>query len=493
VRHLRAQTILINLPQSGEIFMSTPPVSANPPSSVPIFSITIPTATVATATVATDTKQESESDHPPTSTPPQMTINELEQQPEWLNEWRSHIPTEVASNSSSSSSSSQTTSSDITLIQRQTTSSVVQESFLESLPPEALCNIFTQLQQPRLFNTSLSNVAKTSKTMYETALSFIHRDSNGRTYKLIHTWSDNIQSIREYCSESNFRLSSKFILRLANQEKIASNAEADIYKLKSICFDFSAGKHLDFQIKILSQMCGAFIKIDASAIGMEVLQTRVFPALANSADSNILILDLSSNALSAGNATELFKLLDKKNNFYRINLSDNPNFSDNPQETKDFYNLMFGKIRPLYHLRMKNTGFNDVCVQSICDSLNHPHLMQAIDLDQHNASNTHIDMLKKSLQKHTAELSYFISSTRSIYSIPADGILADNIDIDWNSLKREYDELQQEYYSTSQVSMYSEVTRKLRNHPITKLHERSIQENDSDSDNNDFEDVLPVD
>jgi hypothetical protein len=240
-------------------------------------------------------------------------------------------------------------------------------------------------------------------------------------------------------------------------------------------------------------MCGAFIKIDASAIGMEVLQTRVFPALANSADSNILILDLSSNALSAGNATELFKLLDKKNNFYRINLSDNPNFSDNPQETKDFYNLMFGKIRPLYHLRMKNTGFNDVCVQSICDSVNHPHLMQAIDLDQHNASNTHIDMLKKSLQKHTAELSYFISSTRSIYSIPADGILADNIDIDWNSLKREYDELQQEYYSTSQVSMYSEVTRKLRNHPITKLHERSIQENDSDSDNNDFEDVLPVD
>ena len=473
--------------------MSTPPVSANPPSSVPIFSITIPNATVATATVATDTKQESESEQPPASTPPQMTINQLEQQPEWLNEWRSHIPTEVASNSSSSSSSSQTTSSDITLIQRQTTSSVVQESFLESLPPEALCNIFTQLQQPRLFNTSLSNVAKTSKTMYETALSFIHRDSNGRTYKLIHTWSDNIQSIREYCSESNFRLSSKFILRLANQEKIASNAEADIYKLKSICFDFSAGKHLDFQIKILSQMCGAFIKIDASAIGMEVLQTRVFPALANSADSNILILDLSSNALSAGNATELFKLLDKKNNFYRINLSDNPNFSDNPQETKDFYNLMFRKIRPLYHLRMKNTGFNDVCVQSICDSLNHPHLMQAIDLDQHNASNNHIDMLKKSLQKHTAELSYFISSTRSIYSIPADGILADNIDIDWNSLKREYDELQQEYYSTSQVSMYSEVTRKLRNHPITKLHERSIQENDSDSDNNDFEDVLPVD
>ena len=473
--------------------MSTPPVSANPPSSVPIFSIPIPTATVATATVATDTKQESESEHPPASTPPQMTINELEQQPEWLNEWRFHIATEVASNSSSSSSSSQTTSSDITLIQRQTTSSAVQESFLESLPPEALCNIFTQLQQPRLFNTSLSNVAKTSKTMYETALSFIHRDSNGRTYKLIHTWSDNIQSIREYCSESNFRLSSKFILRLANQGKIASNAEADIYKLKSICFDFSAGKHLDFQIKILSQMCGAFIKIDASAIGMEVLQTRVFPALANSADSNILILDLSSNALSAGNATELFKLLDKKNNFYRINLSDNPNFSDNLQETKDFYNLMFGKIRPLYHLRMKNTGFNDVCVQSICDSLNHPHLMQAIDLDQHNASNTHIDMLKKSLQKHTAELSYFISSTRSIYSIPADGILADNIDIDWNSLKREYDELQQEYYSTSQVSMYSEVTRKLRNHPITKLHERSIQENDSDSDNNDFEDVLPVD
>ena len=490
--------MLINLPHSGEIFMSTPPVSANPPSSVPIFSTTIPAASVATTsfattTVATDTKKESESDHPPTPTPPLMTINQAEQPPELLNEWRSHVPTDVASSSSSSSSSSQITTSDITLITRQTTSSMVQESFLESLPPEALCNIFIQLQQPRLFNTSLSNVAKTSKTMYETALSFIHRDSNGHVYKTMHTWSDNIQSIREYCSEKNFRISSQFILRLANQDQITPNAEANIYKLNSFCFDFSNGKHWDFQIKILGKTSGSFIKINASAIGMEALQTLIFPALADSSDSNILILDLSSNALSAGNATELFKLIDKKNNFYRINLSDNPDFSDNPQEVKEFYNLLFGKIRPFYHLRLKNTGFNDVCVQSICDSLKHPHLVETIDIDQHNASDTHIEMLKKSLQQHTAELSYFSSSTSSIYSIPASGILADNVDVDWNALKREYDELQKEYYSTPQLSMYSEVTKKLHNHPITKLHERSIQENDPDSDDNDFDAVLPVD
>ena len=478
--------------------MSTPPVSANPPSPVPIFSTTIPTTTVAitavaATTVAPDTKKESESEHPPTSAPPLMTINQAEQPPELLNEWRSHVQIDAASNSSSSSSSSQTTSSDITLITRQTTSSVVQESFLESLPPEALCNIFTQLQQPRLFNTSLSNVAKTSKTMYETALSYIHHDSNGRTYKIMHTWSDNIQSIRENCSEEDFRISSKFILHLANEQKITPKAEADIYKLNSFCFDFSNGKHWDFQIKVLAKISSSFIKINASAIGMEALQTTIFPALANSADSNILILDLSSNALSAGNATELFKLIDKKNNFYRINLSDNPDFSDNPQEVKEFYNLLFGKIRPFYHLRLKNTGFNDVCVQSICDSLKHPHLVQTIDIDQHNASDTHIEMLKKSLQQHTAELSYFSSSTSSIYSIPASGILADNVDVDWNALKREYDELQKEYYSTPQLSMYSEVTKKLHNHPITKLHERSIQENDPDSDDNDFDDVLPVD
>jgi hypothetical protein len=38
-----------------------------------------------------------------------------------------------------------------------------------------------------------------------------------------------------------------------------------------------------------------------------------------------------------------------------------------------------------------------------------------------------------------------------------------------------------------------EATRKLRNHPITKLHEKNFYENDSDSENNDLDDVLPTD
>jgi hypothetical protein len=102
-------------------------------------------------------------------------------------------------------------------------------------------------------------------------------------------------------------------------------------------------------------------------------------------------------------------------------------------------------------------------------------------------------MLEKSLQKYTAELSYFSSSITGIYSIPANGILPDNVDVDWDSLKREYDELKQADYSTPQARMNWEATRKLRNHPITKLHEKNFYENDSDSDSNDFEDILPTD
>ena len=358
--------------------MSTPPVSTSQLNSAPIISTTMPTNTGA--------QQEPDSEHPSTSSPPVMMPNQVAPQPGWLNEWHTHVPTEVASDSSSSASSFQSSSSSIALAPRQTAAPVETLVCLESLPPEGLFHIFTQLQEPRLFNASLSNVAKTSKLMRETAISFVNHDREGRKYKFMHKWADNIQAIRENCSEEKFSISSNYILRLADLENSTQNAEADIYKLESICLDFSSSKHWDFQIGILSQMNGAFIKIDASTVGMEALKTRIFPALENSVDSNILMLDLSSNALSAGNAIELFKMMDKKNNLYRINLSDNPNFSDNPEEIKEFFGLLFEKIRSLSHLRLKNTGFNDVCAKSICDSLKNTHLLQLIELDQHNAS-----------------------------------------------------------------------------------------------------------
>jgi hypothetical protein len=465
--------------------VSTPPVSTSQLNSAPIISTTMPTNTGA--------QQEPDSEHPSTSSPPVMMPNQVAPQPGWLNEWHTHVPTEVASDSSSSASSFQSSSSSIALAPRQTAAPVETVVCLESLPPEGLFHIFTQLQEPRLFNASLSNVAKTSKLMRETAISFVNHDREGRKYKFMHKWADNIQAIRENCSEEKFSISSNYILRLADLENSTQNAEADIYKLESICLDFSSSKHWDFQIGILSQMNGAFIKINASTVGMEALKTRIFPALENSVDSNILMLDLSSNALSAGNAIELFKMMDKKNNLYRINLSDNPNFSDNPEETKEFFSLLFEKIRPLSHLRLKNTGFNDVCAKSICDSLKHPHLLQLIELDQHNASDNYIEMLRKSLQKNTAELSYFINSTASIYSISAKGILADNIDVNWNLLEQEYNQIQEEFFSTRQAGMYSDISRKLRHHPIGKLHDKSSEENDWEDDNNDFDDVLPVD
>jgi hypothetical protein len=102
-------------------------------------------------------------------------------------------------------------------------------------------------------------------------------------------------------------------------------------------------------------------------------------------------------------------------------------------------------------------------------------------------------MLRKSLQKNTAELSYFINSTASIYSISAKGILADNIDVNWNLLEQEYNQIQEEFFSTRQAGMYSDISRKLRHHPIGKLHGKSSEENDWEDDNNDFDDVLPVD
>jgi hypothetical protein len=329
--------------------------------------------------------------------------------------------------------------------------------------------------------------------MRETALSFINIDRNGRKYKTMHEWADKIQFMRKNCNEKSFSQNSEYIHGRADQGSITPSEEAFIYAMKSTCLDFSTGKHWDFLFEILTQKTGAAIKIDASAVGLNELKTRIFPALTRSAASNILIIDLSANALSAGDAIELLKMVDNKNNIYKLDLSNNPNFSDNPADTKAFFNFLFGKIRPLSHLQLSNTGFNDLCAQEMSNSMQHPHLLQVIELDHHVASRDQLQSLKKSIQKHTAELSYFQLDRTSIYSTSAVGILDDNADIDWEALEQEYLDLQKEFSETPNGSYRNEIDQRMSYHPTTRLHAKGHYEVNSEDDEYEFDHSLPTD
>ena len=329
--------------------------------------------------------------------------------------------------------------------------------------------------------------------MRETTLSFINTDRNVRKYKTMHEWVDKIEFMRENCSEKGFSQVSKYILGRADQGNITPIKEVFIYKMKSVCLDFSVGKHWDFLFEILSHKTDAVIKIDASAVGLNELKTRIFPALANSAASNILIIDLSANALSAGDVIDLLKMVDNNNNIYKLNLSNNPNFSDNPADTKEFFNILFGTIRPLSHLQLNNTGFNDLCAQSMSSSLQHPHLLKLIELDNHTASKDQLQSLKKYVQKHTAELSYFQLEQTSIYSTSAIGILDNNINIEWEALEQEYLNLQKEWAEAPNGSYRFEMYQKMRYHPISRLHEKNQYEVNSEDDEYEFDHSLPTD
>lgn len=484
MRRLVALTMKLKLFSEGEILMSTPPVNTRQQSATPILS----TSHIPQANPTSDSAQ------PPTPIPPEVTPNFITSPPpEWINEWQTPEPTPVAGNPSSPAKDFQSSSSSMTLVSRGTSPSTPTELCLESMPPEALWNIFSQLQEPRLINTNLGNVAKTSKLMRETALSFIKFDHNGRKYKTMHEWLDKIEFMRKNCSEKSFSKNSKYILGRADQGNITPNEEVFIYKMKSTCLDFSTGDHWDFLFDILAQKTDAVIKINASSVGLNELKTRIFPALTQSAVSNMLIIDLSANALSAGDAIALLKMVDDKNNIYKLDLSNNPNFSDNPADTKVFFNFLFGKIRPLTHLQLENTGFNDLCAQSMGSSIQQPHLLKVIELDHHTASKDELQSLKKSIQKHTAELSYFQLDQTSIYSTSAVGILEDNIDIDWEALEQEYLNLQKEFAETPNVSYRYEIAQKIRYHPISRLHAKNQYEVNSDDDEYEFDHSLPTD
>lgn len=464
--------------------MSAPPVNTSQQSPTPILS----TSNVPHVNQTPDQATQ------PAPIPPEVIPNFITSPPpEWLNEWQTPAPTPVADNSSSSADSFQSSSSSMTLVSRGPSSSASTELCLESLPPEALWNIFTQLQEPKLFNANLGNVAKTSTLMRETALSFINIDRNGRKYKTMRGWADKIQFMQKNCSEKSFSQNSKYILGRADQGNVTPNEEIFIYKMKSTYLDFSAGKHWDFLFDILAQKTGAAIKIDASAVGLNELKTRIFPALTNSAASNILIIDLSANALSAGDAIELLKMVDNKNNIYKLDLSNNPNFSHNPADTKAFFNFLFGKIRPLSHLQLNNTGFNDLCAQSMDSAMQHPHLLKVIEIGRYTASNDQLQSLKKSVQKHTAEVSYFQLDRTSIYSTSAVGIVDDNADIDWEALEQEYLDLQKEFSETPNGSYRYEIAQRIRYHPISRLHAKGQYEVDSEDDEYEFDHSLPTD
>lgn len=329
--------------------------------------------------------------------------------------------------------------------------------------------------------------------MHENAAAFLKSSPNGRMHKTMHQWTENIRFIHENCSDKKFKLNSKFILKLANEERVGSFIETLAFKPKTICFDFSIGQHWGFLMEALSEMTNTVIKIDASGIGMADLIAEIVPAIANASESNMLILDLSSNALSAGNMLDLLKQIDKHNNVYQLNLSDNPDFANNPAETKEFFNFLFGKIRPLSHLRLDNTGFNDSCAQSFGSAIQNPHLLKVINFANHTASSDQITSLKKSIQKRTAEIRYFQISKTEIYSTLAVGMFDANTDVDWGALEQDYQDAQEELSKNIQQSYFSEVARRVRNHPIPRLLNQSHYEVHSDDDEVEFDHSLPTD
>ncbi|MFM7522616.1 MAG: hypothetical protein ACKO4M_00375, partial [Betaproteobacteria bacterium] len=134
--------------------MSQPPVNTAQLSPTPNYSTSIPVVEVS--------DQPAIPAHQPAPYPPLMVANPLASQPQWLNDWSvaGQAEADHSSFSSSSTSSSQGSSSGVVLVSRQTTGPSPSALCQESLPPEALWSIFTQLQQPQLFNTSLSNLAK---------------------------------------------------------------------------------------------------------------------------------------------------------------------------------------------------------------------------------------------------------------------------------------------------------------------------------------------
>ncbi|MFM2107907.1 MAG: hypothetical protein RLZZ513_975 [Pseudomonadota bacterium] len=464
--------------------MSTPPVSTNQQSAVPNFPTTTP--------IITDTEP---STPPPTPliTQPFLNTPTSEIPPHWLSQWQLDTPADMPHAASSSASSFQADSSSVTLVPRQAADASTTAVCLETLTHDVLSQIFIQLQQPRLFNTSLSNLAKTSKTMHAHFSSFIERNSAGKTYTTMRQWMRNIQLVRKRCSNEKFSANNQYLLTFADQENFAQKMKESGFKLENMAFDFSNGKHWGFQMEALCQMQNSFIKIDASLVGLSALMDEIFPALANASGSNILILDLSSNALSAGDALELLKMVDKNNNLYQINLSNNPDFAQSADETKAFFNFLFGKPRPLSHLRLNNTGFNDTCVRAICGAMQHPHLLQVIEIADHAVSDIQLQVLKKSVQKNTAQLRFFAVDKTSIYSTSAIGIMSDSIDIDWEREEQDYDDLMNQFYSTPKKSYFDPVAARFRQHPIRQLHERGHYDANSDDDEYEFGRSLPTD
>ena len=464
--------------------MSTPPVSTHQQSAVPNF----PTTTL----IITDTEP---SPQPSTSLtlPPVLNTLPAATPSYWLSQWQSDTPADMSHAASSSASSFQADSSGMTLVPRQAADASTIAVCLETLPHDVLSQIFIQLQQPRLFNTSLSHLAKTSKTMHAHFSSFIERNSAGLTYTTMRQWMRNIQLIRERCSNQKFCANNQYQLTFAGQDNVMQKMKESGFKLENMAFDFSNGKHWGFQMEALCQMRNSFIKIDASLVGLSALMDEIFPALANASGSNILILDLSSNALSAGDALELLKMVDKNNNLYQINLSNNPDFAQSADETKAFFNFLFGKPRPLSHLRLNNTGFNDTCIRAICGAMQHPHLLQVIEIADHAVSDIQLQVLKKSVQTYTAQLRYFAVDKKSIYSTSAIGIMSDSVDIDWEKEEQDYDDLMKQFHSNPNKSYFDPVVARLRHHPIKQLHERGHYEANSDDDEYEFDRSLPTD
>ena len=116
-----------------------------------------------------------------------------------------------------------------------------------------------------------------------------------------------------------------------------------------------------------------------------------------------------------------------------------------------------------------------------------------IEIADHAVSDIQLQVLKKSVQKNTAQLRFFAVDKTSIYSTSAIGIMSDSVDIDWEKEEQDYDDLMNQFYSTPKKSYFDPVAARFRQHPIRQLHERGHYDANSDDDEYEFDRSLPTD
>lgn len=130
--------------------------------------------------------------------------------------------------------------------------------------------------------------------------------------------------------------------------------------------------------KLMSELKGKTVKLDASGIGRDRFIREILPALEKISSECHVVLDASSNDLISDHLEELVRLMAKKHNIYRLDLSRNPltaGASGAGQILK-----LFTHAGPMTHLYLVETGFDTSTAALLENGTRATTMLQQIDL-----------------------------------------------------------------------------------------------------------------